>query len=452
MHASLPRLRPVAVSLALIASCLHAQALEIQNGTPPASHSFSGYTLKVKLLDDGLSNAYYATVISSWEKHTGAKVKVVSFKPLAELDVEIRKDMANNEIDFCIASNHTSYSPLYESLYQNLLTLLPTAYLNHFDKRQVEMSKLDGSLVQLPRYADISAVYYNKSLYSSAENQAAYLTRYQVPLEPPQTWAELARQAKFFAHPPNMYGTLFAGKGEPLTGRFYEMLIAEGGQLVDSNLRPTFNSPAGLRALHYFIDLYGAGAVPKNTVDAGWSEIGAAFASGTIALNLDWPGWAGFYNDPKTSRLAGQVGIVRAPKGSSGKRTGWSGVHTYSITKHCDNTAAAVDFLMALSSHEAQLIEARQGKLVGRDDVAAEAIAEFKEKGNRYMTDIMTIFNAGMAEDSFTPPHTPAWLPLSDALWPELQKAIEGRISPEEALARAEKNAERALLGISLVN
>ena len=28
------------------------------------------------------------------------------------------------------------------------------------------------------------------------------------------------------------------------------------------------------------------------------------FASGTVALNLDWPGWAGFFNDPKSSKVA----------------------------------------------------------------------------------------------------------------------------------------------------
>ena len=48
-------------------------------------------------------------------------------------------------------------------------------------------------------------------------------------------------------------------------------------------------------------------------------------------MNLDWGGWAAFFNSAD-SKISGDVGVIRAPKGSGGKRTGWSGSHTYSIT------------------------------------------------------------------------------------------------------------------------
>ena len=132
-------------------------------------------------------------------------------------------------------------------------------------------------------------------------------------------------QAIFFSNPPNFYGTEFAGKEEAINGRFYEMVVAEGGEYLDAKGKPAFNSEAGVRALDWFVNLYKAKAVPPGTTNYLWDDLGQGFASGTVALDLDWPGWATFFNDPKSSKAAGNVGIVVQPAGSSGKHTGWSG-------------------------------------------------------------------------------------------------------------------------------
>ncbi len=402
------------------------------------AQDFRGYTLKVKLIDEGLLDQLYATVIPAWEKRTGAKVKILAKNEIVRMVDDIKHDMQQRSVDFCLASNHTSFNAQFDNLYRDLNELLPASYLVHFDPHVLSLSKVDGKLLQLPHYSDISQVFYNKALYASPGNQSAYKARFHKVLAPPLSWAEYARQARFFSHAPDLYGTLFPAKSEPLTGRFYEMLIAEGGQLLDKKWRPAFNSPAGLRALNFFVDLYRAGAVPENVSNMGWNDLGQGFASGHVALTLDWSGWARYYNDPKTSRIAGQVGILRAPKGAGGKRTGWSGSHTFSITKSCDNPAAAADFLMALTSLDAQLLEARQGKLVARTDAAAIALDEFRRSGDSYMVEVMGTFSAALAEDAFTPPLTPEWLALSDALWPQLQKAILGQISPRAALQQAQ--------------
>ena len=103
----------------------------------------------------------------------------------------------------------------------------------------------------------------------------------------------------FFSNPPNFYGTEFAGKEEAINGRFYEMLVAEGGEYLDAKGRPAFNSDAGVRALQWFVDLYKAKAVPPGTPNYLWDDLGQGFASGTVALDLDWPSWAGYFNDPQ---------------------------------------------------------------------------------------------------------------------------------------------------------
>ncbi|ABM58026.1 extracellular solute-binding protein [Verminephrobacter eiseniae] len=415
------------------AIALGAWLLAAVAGTGVQAQEFKGYTLKVKLIGGTQYEPLYA-IIPEWEKKTGARVEILSRKNHFELDKEIKQDIAARKIDYCVASNHTSFSPQYGDIYRDLQKALPATWVSQFGKLVLEHSTVAGSLVLLPRHSDVSELYYNKKFYDNTENKAAYKTRFGKELLVPDTWTEFARQAKFFSKPPSVYGTQFPGKDEAITGRFYEMLVAEGGALFDKDWRPTFNSAVGERALNFFVDLYKSGAVPKGVPNYIWDDLGQGFASGNIALNLDWGGWAGFFNDPKNSRIAGNVGIARAPRGSSGKRTGWAGSHGFSITKACDNPKAAASLVMALTSLEAQMIEARNGMMPTRMDAQKQAAGEFAKKGDKYMLEVFQTFAKGMAEDAFTPPLIPEWIEASNAIWPELQKALIGEKTGKQAL------------------
>ena len=43
-----------------------------------------------------------------------------------------------------------------------------------------------------------------------------------------------------------------------------------------------------VKDLQWFVDLYNAQAVPAGVLNYLWDETGLGFASGTVALNLDW--------------------------------------------------------------------------------------------------------------------------------------------------------------------
>nr|WP_272212518.1 extracellular solute-binding protein [Marinicella sp. W31]MDC2878431.1 extracellular solute-binding protein [Marinicella sp. W31] len=88
-----------------------------------------------------------------------------------------------------------------------------------------------------------------------------------------------------------------------MTGRFMEILRANGGDIFDKDMKPVFNSEAGVAALQWFVDIYEAGAVPAGTVNYTWDDIGQAMAAGQLAVDLDWPGWAAFSPTRKRRRL-----------------------------------------------------------------------------------------------------------------------------------------------------
>ncbi|WP_422369812.1 sugar ABC transporter substrate-binding protein [Hoeflea sp.] len=403
---------------------------------------FEGVTIDAKLIGGQQYENLYSR-ISEWEQATGATVNVVSKKNHFELDKEIKSDIAVGAINWCVGSNHSSFAPQYPGIYADLNGLLPQEEIDAFVDANIGASTLDGKLVMLPRAQfDVSAMYYQKSIYADEANKTAFKEKYGYDLTPPDTWQQVADQATFFANPPEFYGTQYAGKEEAINGRFYEMLRAEGGEYLDADGNPAFNSEAGVRALDWFVDLYTAKAVPAGTTNYLWDDLGQGFASGTIALNLDWPGWAGFFNDPSASKVAGDVGVVAPPKGSSGARTGWSGHHGFSVTESCANKEAAASLVWFLTNEDSQKLEAAAGPLPTRDAVWDWVIEE--AEGDSYRQEVLKAFQEA-ANGAYPVPQSPSWMEISNAVYPELQAAILGDKTSQEALDAAAEKATAIL-------
>lgn len=403
---------------------------------------FDGVTIDAKLIGGQQYEALYAR-IAEWEKATGAKVNVISKKNHFELDKEIKSDIATGSISWCVGSNHSSFAPQYPDIYTDLSALLPKEEIDAFVPANIKASTLEGKLVMLPRAQfDVSALYYQKSLYQDEAKKKAFKEKYGYELTPPDTWQQVSDQATFFSSPPDFYGTQFAGKEEAINGRFYEMVVAEGGEYLDADGKPAFNSEAGVRALDWFVNMYKAKAVPAGTTNYLWDDLGQGFASGTIAVNLDWPGWATFFNDPKSSKVAGNVGVKVQPAGSSGKRTGWSGHHGFSVTESCASKEAAASLVWFLTNEDSQKLEAAAGPLPTRTAVWDWDISQ--AESDPYKKEVLSAFQEA-AKHAFAVPQTPSWIEISNAVYPELQAAILGDKTSKQALDDAAKKATEIL-------
>tara|TARA_R110000868_G_scaffold162903_3_gene394836 strand:- start:327199 stop:328524 length:1326 start_codon:yes stop_codon:yes gene_type:complete len=395
---------------------------------------FDGITIEAKLIGGQQYEALYAR-IPEWEAATGAKVDIISKKNHFELDKEFKSDIAARTTDWCVGSNHSSFASQYASLYTDLNGFIGKDVVDEFVQANIKAATFDGKLVMLPRAQfDVSALYYQKNLYEDAARAKAFEAKYGYPLAVPETWAQVKDQAIFFADPPNFYGTQYAGKDEAIVGRYYEMVVAEGGQLFNDDFSPAFNSDAGKRALQWFVDLYDARAVPAGTTNYLWDDLGNGFASGTIGLNLDWPGWAGFFNDPTASKVAGNVGVAPAPKGSAGIRTGWSGFHGFSVTEDCAHKEAAASLVEFLTNENSQKLESSAGPLPSRTAVW-DYISE-QAKDDPYRAEVLAAFKE-TAATAFAVPPTSLWIEATNLIYPELQAAILGDKTVDEALADA---------------
>jgi multiple sugar transport system substrate-binding protein len=423
----------------LLASAIVPLAL---TGAPAIAGDFDGVELRVKLIGGDQYEPLYAE-IEKWEAETGATVNILSRKNHFELDREIKQDIAAGTLDWCVGSNHTSFAPQYGSIYRDLNGVIDASVIAEFDALAIENSTVHDRLVQLPRHSDVSNMYYLKSVFEDQGNKDGFKAKYGYDLAPPETWDQVKDQAIFLTKGPDFFGTQYVGKDEAITGRFYELLVANGGALFDDDWNPTFNSAAGVEAVSWFKDFYDAGAVPKGVLSYLWGETGNGFASGTIALNLDWGGWASYFNSADAT--AGNVGLIRAPKGSAGIRTGWSGSHTFSITESCDNVPAAASFVTFLTDYDRQMVEASKGLLPTRTQVWVDATAHFKADGNAFLANVMEVYSQSMAEDAFTPPLIPEWIEVSNEIWPRLQSAILGEMTIQAALDEAAEAAAEVM-------
>ncbi len=437
------------LTMALLASC----ALTLIGGSAMAQDfdygKFDGYTLKVKLIGGTQYEKLY-TRIPEWEKMTGAKVEIVSSKNHFDLDREIKQDIASGSITWCVGSNHTSFAPQYGDLYIDLKDMIPQSELDKYVPGTLASAMVDGRLVQLPRVTDVSNLYYKKSLYADPARQAAYKAKYGKDLAPPETFDDFKNQVIFFADPPNLYGTAFAGKDEGMSGRFMEILRANGGDIFDKDWKPIFNSDAGVAAVQWFKDIYDAKAVPAGTVNYTWDDIGQAMAAGQLAIDLDWPGFAGFYTDPNSSKIADDVGFATAPVGTSGKRGGWSGSHSFSVTEACDNKPAAVSFAVFMTNDESEMMEAEAGNLPTRTKTFDEVKKWFGENGKPQMAEMFNAWQASLA-DARTPPLIAQWIEVSNVIWPAVQAAIVGQKEPKAALDEAAAQATQIMQDAGLI-
>src|SRR5262249_7668874 len=160
--------------------------------------------------------------------------------------------------------------------------------------------------------------------------------------------------------------------------------------------------------------------------------------SDNLEIIRDWSCWAGFSNVPKPSKVAGNVGVKVQPKGSSGKRTGWSGHHGFSVTENCANKEAAASLVWFLTNEDSQKIEAAAGPLPTR--TAGWPWGSEEAANDPYKKEVLTAFQEA-AQNALPVPQTAEWIEISNAVYPELQAAILGDKTSKQALDDAAAKA-----------
>jgi len=418
---------------AALAACKADEPEPVVEETKPEAPAvvgkpFDGKTLRMHAISGANYDELYK-LIPAWEEETGAKVEFVFKGNGFETDKRLVQDFAAGTVDYDICWDHSSFFSQYVKAdgLEPLDNHFSTEELADFIPGILNAGKKDGKLWVIPRHFDISCNHFRTDLVDKA----------------PETWDEFKALAIQVTNDnPGIFGTQFAGKEEALSGRFYEVLIAEGGQLLDDNFMPAFNSPAGVKTASMFADLYAAGAMPPDMTNFLWEDVAQQWVSGLVAMYTEWYGWYGYFQDPEASQVAGKFDIARQPKGDGGIHSGWAGHHGFSITKISKEKDMAASLIKHLTSVEGNEMEAGLGILVSRQSVWDKIIKEAEGSEDPLAKKRLELALLQAQEDFRSPPLIAEWLPLSNIFYPIMQQIILGDTDPQSGLDEAADKVE----------
>ena len=404
-----------------------APAVQATEAPAVVGKPFDGKTVRVHAISGANYDELYK-LVPAWEEKTGATVEFVFKGNGFETDKRLVQDFAAGTVDYDVCWDHSSFFSQYVKAdgLEPLDDYFSEEELSDFIPRLLDATTRDGKLWVLPRHFDISCMHYRTDLTDKA----------------PETWDEFKQMAlDITANNPGIFGTQFAGKEEALTGRFYEVQTAEGGQLFNENWEPTFNGPAGVKAATMFAELYAAGAMPPDMTNFLWEDVAQQFVTGLIGMYTEWFGWYSYFQDPEASQVAGKFDLARQPVGDGGIHSGWAGHHGFSITKAAKEKEAAADLIKHLTSVEGNELESTLGILISRQSVWDKIIAEAEGSEDPLAKKRLELALLQASEDFKTPPLIAEWLPLSNILYPILQQIILGDIEPQAGMDQAAEEA-----------
>ncbi len=278
----------------------------------------------------------------------------------------------------------------------------------------------DGKYYGMPWILDTKYLFYNKKMLADAGIAA-----------PPATWGELAKDAQILKDKGIVeYPIAWSwAQAEAAICDYTTLVSAYGGSFYKDG-KPVFNQDGGLKALQYMVDSYNSGLTNPNSKEFLEEDVRHVFENGQAAFALNWTYMYNLANDPKDSKVAGQVGVVPAP-GVEGISTvsavnGSMGLGITTTSQHPDE---AWQYIVFMSSQAEQNAYAKLSLPIWTSSYDDPAVTKGQE-------DLIAAAKVGLAA-MYPRPTTPDYQTLSAGLQQAIQKALLGQASPQDALTEA---------------
>ncbi len=383
-------------------------------------------------------------LIPEFERKSGRRVHVAARLVHPELNAHLDQVYRAGTGAYDLVSTHNKYAPSQKYFLRPLDDWFREADLNEFIPSALEMSRVDGWLVSLPRNIDVRLLHYRRDLFEDPVEQENYRRATGHELRVPETWEELALVAKFFARPPELYGFAFPGRDSGLAGTFFELVAMAGGKLFRPDLRPAFADTAGRWALGFLRRLYSEDKVtPRELPEMRYDEVSEIFLQGRCAMVADWPGAFYRYRDPSQSRVVSRFALAHYPVGPAGARWVYAGGHAFAVPKSVGDEEGAQMLLRFLLSADSQWHEARCGALPVLKSVQSRLKAETDSasmEGRR-----LAMLDETVTSHMLLPPRFAQYPAVEEALWKSLQKGVTDEWTVDDALHHAAGEMEKVL-------
>ncbi len=318
--------------------------------------------------------------------------------------------------------------------------LLPLSDFGDFEEIDYEdfypemrkIGRYNDKSYSLPVSANNLELFYNKDIFEANGLD---------PEDPPTTWDELLDIAQVCRDPvEGIWGMeLYTGTGEGLTWQFQVYLWQAGGEFLSADLSSAaFNSPEGKRALQFWVDLIQTHEVSP---PGPWGY----FGQGKAAMVMDGTWMIGGWRPGGWAPITFDWGTAQMPIPIGGEpATNMGGEQIFIFETTSEKEAAAWEFVKWLTSKETQVTwDMLTSFMPVRDSVANDSVylAWATTTESRLIP-----FIEGQ-QYAHARPMVTQYPELSDAFSEELQKALYGVLSVDEALASAETRVNAILAG-----
>ena len=278
-----------------------------------------------------------------------------------------------------------------------------------------------GHAYGMPWILDTKYLFYNTEMLKKAGISA-----------PPKTWDELIAQAKTIKEKGIVeYPIVWSWAQAEAVICDYTMLLASyGGKFLTDDGKPAFQEGGGVKALDYMVKSVEAGVTNPNSKEYLEEDVRRVFSSGQAAFALNWTYMYNLANDPKESKVAGQVSVVPGP-GVSGQLdssavNGSMGLGITATSKHPDE---AWKYILAMTSLDTQKKYAQLSLPIWSSWYEKPDVPKDQEA-------LIAAAKVGLAA-MYPRPTTPKYQELSTAIQQAIQSALLKSAQPEAALKDA---------------
>lgn len=220
-----------------------------------------------------------------------------------------------------------------------------------------QTNNCDQQTFGLPWYLTTTVTIYNQKLFATAGIPQA-----------PQTYAELAQVAKKIKETTGKYAFFISFVSND-SGDVLESLVKMGVNLLDESGQAAFNTPEGIAAFQYWVDLYQQKLLPSDVLTQGHRRGIELYQAGETAILSSGAEFIDSINNnaptvAKVSAIAPQI------TGTTGKKS--VAVMNLVIPRDSDQSQQALKYALYLTNTENQLAFAQESNVLPSTVAAVE--------------------------------------------------------------------------------
>lgn len=380
-----------------------------------------------------------AKLADDFEAKTGIK---------ANIEV-VGQDVFENRITLTFAGKaddidvvHTPVIQLQRWVAADWLQPVTSGLAGMSDKDDMLAGPLDAYVVNdeqwaLPFFAETGMMAYRTDLLAEAGYDA-----------PPATWDEVLEVAAAVKANGTAGAAMRVAPGQGFNMFVFPMIMrAYGGSFFadyPTDLTPAMSSPEALKGLEVYSTLmneYG----PAGIGNFNHGEVAAAMQSGQVAMIFDGTSIAARTLDPEQSQFADKISIAAVPTGPEGRSPAIA-VHGLGIPKFAPDSDVSFQFIEWATSEEVltkiALSESYPDFTRASVSKNADVIEKYESIHPEFLDLKVQMLNEAIGHYR---PLLPQWPQIGQAVGENINAAVNGLMSNEEALAAADEEIAELL-------